>query len=295
MSDPLEFTGERFTPECVREIWYEHFHRYVFAGSLLSGKRVLDAACGEGYGAAYLSRIADSVTGVDLSRETIAHARRRYRRENLDFVVSDCCDLELEDDGFDCIVSFETLEHLENQTGMLEEFRRVLRPDGFLVISSPDKAVYSEQQQFNNEFHIKELYRDEFLGLIADHFPAQPLFGQKLLFHSVIWSMEPNGRVALRQMKAGEVETLNDPGHTAMYYIALCAADESCLPEMRAGLELFDDADESVYEHYQHEIRKNMSAGKILAQKERELADMKSLPQATAAPRSWWQRWFHGH
>jgi len=141
MSKPLEFTGERFTPECVREIWYEHIHRYAFAGELVRGKRVLDAACGEGYGAAQLARTAQSVMAVDISDETISHAQRRYRAENLEFRVADCCKLPFHDDEFECIVSFETLEHLEDQAGLLKEFRRVLAPDGFLLISSPDKAV----------------------------------------------------------------------------------------------------------------------------------------------------------
>ena len=60
MSDDaaLPFTGERFTPECVREIWYEHWHRYAFARRLGAGRRVLDAACGEGYGSALLAKVA---------------------------------------------------------------------------------------------------------------------------------------------------------------------------------------------------------------------------------------------
>ena len=133
MSKPLEFTGERFTPECVREIWYEHIHRYAFAGELVRGKRVLDAACGEGYGAAQLVCTAQSVKAVDISDEAISHAQRRYRAENLEFRVADCCKLPFPDDEFECIVSFETLEHLEDQAGLLKEFRRVLAPDGFLL------------------------------------------------------------------------------------------------------------------------------------------------------------------
>ena len=112
MADKLEFTGERFTPECVREIWYEHYHRYAFAGGLVRGRKVLDAACGEGYGSAMLARSAASVTGVDISEASIEHARRRYRAPHLEFRSADCLNLPFDDDSFDSIVSFETLEHL---------------------------------------------------------------------------------------------------------------------------------------------------------------------------------------
>ena len=77
MAKPLEFTGERFTPECVREIRHEHLHRYVFARALCGGARVLDAACGEGYGSALLAGAAKQVTGVDLDKATVAHAWNR--------------------------------------------------------------------------------------------------------------------------------------------------------------------------------------------------------------------------
>ena len=72
MTDSLPFTGERFTPECVREIWYEHWHRYAFARHLARSKRVLDAACGEGYGSAMLAPVAASVLGVDISHDAVA-------------------------------------------------------------------------------------------------------------------------------------------------------------------------------------------------------------------------------
>ena len=169
MTDKLEFTGERFTPECVREIRYEHFHRYAFARELVAGRRVLDAACGEGYGSVLLAASvvvlcvalneasAATVTGVDRSEDSITHACSRYQATNLDFQVADCLDLPYADDHFDCVVSFETLEHLADHDRLMREFRRVLQPDGFLLLSSPDKAVYSEQQQNRNEFHIREL------------------------------------------------------------------------------------------------------------------------------------------
>ena len=162
MTKPLEFTGERFTPECVREIWYEHFHRYVFACEQVDGLKVLDAACGEGYGSALLATRAASVTGVDVSPQAIEHAQSRYSGDSLEYRVADCLDLPFDDDTFDCVVSFETLEHLEDHDRLLSEFRRVLKNNGFLLISSPDKAIYTDRLKNENEFHLRELYRNEF-------------------------------------------------------------------------------------------------------------------------------------
>lgn len=273
-------------------------HRYVFAGDLVRGRNVLDAACGEGYGAAYLARTAHSVSAVDISEDAITHARSRYRADNLEYQVADCCRLPFGDDQFDCIVSFETLEHLGDQSGLLKEFRRVLQPGGFLLISSPDKAVYTDHYGNENEFHIRELYRDELDELLAEQFPVRKLWGQKLLFHSVIWSLNSESGFRVHQSNEEEVSVRTDPGHDAMYFIVICAAEESGLPSLDAGLWLFDDAQESVYEHYHHEIRKNMAAGKLLADRDRELERLKSrlAKQAgeSAVPIPWWRRLFGG-
>ena len=119
----LEFTGERFTPECVREIWYEHWHRYAFALPLAAGKRVLDAACGEGYGSALLATRAASVLGADISDTAIDHARARYGAAvNLRFELADATALDaLPTQSFDLIVSFETLAHVAEQGRLLED------------------------------------------------------------------------------------------------------------------------------------------------------------------------------
>lgn len=290
MSKSLEFTGERFTPECVREIWYEHFHRYVFARQLVSGLDVLDAACGEGYGSALLADSAKAVTGVDVSHAAIAHAQQRYIADNLEFQAADCLDLPFRDDQFDCIVSFETLEHLDDQEGLMKEFRRVLKPQGFLLISSPDKKIYTDRQKNQNEFHVRELYRDELERLLGAYFPASRLWGQKLLFQSAIWSLDEAAGVSFHQEKDGQLTASAAPCHDPVYFIAICAAAEEYLPPVGDGLSLFDDAGESVYEHYYHEIRKNMAAGALLADKERELAELKAAVQKSRAGSSWWSR-----
>ena len=284
MSEPLEFTGERFTPECVREIWYEHFHRYALVTRWCKNLRVLDAACGEGYGSALLAESAASVEAVDISQDTIAHARQRYGHlPGIRFHQSDCTRLPFADNEFDRVVSFETLEHLAEHDQLMAEFKRVLKSDGCLVLSSPDKAVYTDQHGNENEFHVRELYRHELETLIGRYFPASHLLGQKLVFHSAIWSLDSVDRVMVDQASNG---TLTSPGNVqrpAMYYIALCAADETHLPDVAGNLYLFDDQEESVYQHYQGEIRRNMAAGGIINELEKQIGELK---EAIAAIRS---------
>ena len=163
----LTFTGERFTPEHKGPIWYEHWHRYCAVAPLARGRRVLDAACGEGYGAALLATEAAEVVGVDVGADAIAHARPRYAVPNLFFVQASVAELPLAARSSTSIVSFETIEHLAAQREMLAEFRRVLADDGVLVISSPNRPVYNELGDVENEFHVRELDRDE-LKLLLD-------------------------------------------------------------------------------------------------------------------------------
>ena len=135
MSDPLEFTGERFTPECVREIRYEHLHRYALAADFVRGMSVLDAACGEGYGSGILARTAASVTGVDISQAAIGHARARYASSNLAFEVADCCALPFADGHFAGIVSAGVFTSGHVGVEGLDELVRICRPGGVIVLT----------------------------------------------------------------------------------------------------------------------------------------------------------------
>jgi len=288
----LEFTGERFTPECVREIWYEHFHRYALAAYWCTDQRTLDAACGEGYGSAMLADSAASVEAVDISEQAIEHARERYGHiDELGFHQADCTRLPFADDEFDRVVSFETLEHLAEQDGLMAEFKRVLKADGCLILSSPDKAVYSDKHGSNNEFHVKELYREELDALIGQYFPVSRLLGQKLMFYSAIWSLGNINRVTLDQVSAGHLTAPGRITQRPMYYIALCAATEADLPQTSGQLYLFDDWEESVYQHYQSEIGRNMAAGGIIAGLEKQVRELQaSAGSATSSRVPWWRR-----
>src|SRR5512132_1392768 len=114
ISTPLttipEFTGERFLPSCSGEIAYEHWHRYAFARRFVAGRRVLDAACGEGYGSALLAQTASAVVGLDIDAGVVAAAREAYaQRTNLRFDVASVTLLPLADRSIDVVVSFETI------------------------------------------------------------------------------------------------------------------------------------------------------------------------------------------
>ena len=255
MSAPLQFTGERFTPECNGAIWYEHWHRYCAVLPAAAGKRVLDAACGEGYGSMLLAGVAATVVGIDVDSAAIGHATARYAdRANLGFIQGSCAALPLPDACVDLIVSFETIEHLTGQDAMLSEFRRVLTPGGALIISSPNKAVYSEETGYANHFHVRELTRDELAAALARPFPRQAWYGQRALAHSLIWAeSEERGLPAqLIALTKRGVEALEIPA-PPVYFIVVCGSESAVLPGL-APLSLFDDGAQSLYRDYERAL-----------------------------------------
>ena len=118
----LEWTGERFIPGVKGDIEIEHLHRYHAAAELVTGLRVLDIACGEGYGSSILAQRAASVVGVDISPDAVAHARSSYAASNLHFEEGSCTKIPLPDASVDVLISFETLEHVDEQEATLREF-----------------------------------------------------------------------------------------------------------------------------------------------------------------------------
>ncbi len=253
MSNDLSFTGERFVPgdpAAIGEMWTEHWHRYHFVLAWVSGKRVLDVACGEGYGSALMARSAEAVTGVDIAPDAIAHARQCYGAlQNLRFTEASCTTLPFEDASFDCIVSFETLEHIPEQARFLAEIRRVLTPDGICVVSTPNKEEYSDKRGYANAFHVKELYRAEFEQLLTGQFAHRRWFAQRNAFVSMIEG-EDGTAIGESMVVAKVAPESKAPGLPALYYVVAAANNASALDALPTRLSIFCDAEEWVMNDY---------------------------------------------
>jgi SAM-dependent methyltransferase len=261
VSDSLAFTGERFIPGAPGEIWYEHWHRYHFAAPLVAGRRVLDVACGSGYGSALLAAGAASVTGVDLAPAAIAQARARYAAiGNLEFVAADCTTLPLASGSVDAVVSFETLEHIHGQEAFLDEVARVLAPDGLLVLSCPNKLEYSDKRDAANEFHVRELYRDELAAMLAPRFAHSAWYGQRMSFFSLIWPDAPAQHA--RMFEVGEDDAAAaTPGHSRpLYFIVLASRRAETVQRIAPTLSVLADRQEWVYGDYARTMRNERSA-----------------------------------
>jgi len=250
----LAFTGERYHPEVPREMAYEHWHRYAFAMALARGRRVLDAACGEGYGSALLARTAASVLGVDVSAEAIAHARARYVAAGLRFEQGDVRRLDgVPDASIDLVVSFETLEHLAEHEELLAAFTRVLVPEGLVVISRPDRRTYTDLSGEQNPHHVRELYREAFEALLARHFARFRLYGQRVVTQSVLWRLDGGSGATTTYTQDGE-DIFGGLRVLPMYHVAVCAKRGESLAGLPA-LSCFSDAEQSVFAHYQQVVR----------------------------------------
>ena len=271
----LQNSGERFLPSENRGVMrHEHLHRYALCQDLVRGRDVLDVASGEGYGSAMLAQTARSVVGVDVAAEAVEFARRHYYHANARFLVGDCSALPLADASVDVVVSFETIEHHDRHDAMMSEFRRVLRPDGIVVISSPNRLVYSDEPGYVNPYHVKELYFDEFVALLQRHFRYVGLHGQRIAAASFVYPLTgaTDGPVMPYVGTVEKIEQRLTSLKSPMYFIAACANDERRLIEFRS---LFIDAEDDLVRIFEDERRELVHQ---LQQLSRRLDEAEALP-----------------
>lgn len=232
------WTGERLETDVFTSNASEHLHRYAIAAGLVPGKRVLDIACGEGYGSNLLSGTAASVIGVDIDVDTVVAAQKKYRRANLVYKQGSAAAIPLETASVDVVVSFETIEHHDKHEEMMKEIKRVLVPGGVLLMSSPNRKNYSNG--YKNPFHVKELYKEEFVALLQKHFRHTQMLSQLYCEASWVFPDVPGANQELESFSGDYLTLLKRNFHEMALYNISLASDQS-LPTL--GASTFENRD----------------------------------------------------
>lgn len=177
MMDP----SERAIPGVsANYLMMEAMARYRFAKKNTSKvKRILDVACGTGYGTAIVSGKGKEVYGIDLNTEAISFARTSYQNDNTSFFVGDVYDIPFKDMYFDAIIAFEMIEHLEHLNVFLKEAQRVLKKNGTLIVSTPNRLITSPDGNLMSPYHTQEYDPDQLKRLLGKHFKDVTVLGQQ--------------------------------------------------------------------------------------------------------------------
>ena len=230
------WSGERLETFIENRDTIDHLHRYAVAADYAAGKVVLDIASGEGYGSHLMSNVAAKVIGVDIDPGAVEKASRKYKKPNLEYRQGSADAIPLQDASVDLVVSFETIEHHDRHDEMMAEIKRVLKPGGLTIISTPDKLYYTDKRNFSNKFHVKELYKDEFQGLVSKYFSNIQLLNQTYVNgNSILRRDDSQEKMALYK---GDYSGIGPYDADPLYLIAI-ASDAEFTPQT---LSVFDGA-----------------------------------------------------
>lgn len=194
-------------------IYNEHLIRYNLASGFVKGKDVLDVACGSGFGAKILAKAgARKIVAVDIDKETIKKAKKDNSLDNIIYKEGNTESLNEGDNSFDIISSFETIEHLKNPDKYLNELKRVVREEGIVFISTPNKEVFREK----NPFHFKEFEKQEFISFLKSYFKSVLILEQANGLASCIKGEKRRKESILAGSEFGK----------PLYFIAVCSNKE---------------------------------------------------------------------
>jgi 2-polyprenyl-3-methyl-5-hydroxy-6-metoxy-1,4-benzoquinol methylase len=179
---PLALTGERTLPDVPEEnYWFQrHLVVYEWIAARAHGRRIVDLACGEGYGSGVLGRTARSVVGVDANPDAYEHARAKYTSDTVSFERDM---IELWQGDVDCVVFLQTIEHVQDPDAVLERVRELIGPSGVAYVSTPNVLTLAPAgaERSGNPWHVREYRPEQYAALCARHFRSVDMLG---LFHA---------------------------------------------------------------------------------------------------------------
>lgn len=208
----------------------EHMARYMFASQFANNRNVIDCSCGNGYGSYYLATHgAANVLGIDIAQEAIDYSKEHFQHNNLKYVLGDATNLmEIEDGTVDVYVCYETIEHIAEPSLMLREIKRILKPDGILLISCPNDNIFEP----NNPYHCEVYTLEKFRSLISGFFGNSHLFTQNNMTGT---SILPFDIVENADADRDGIETLAYPvsarsSENADTWLLVCSDHEITIP-----------------------------------------------------------------
>lgn len=211
--------GERMIPASHKGqmVYGEHIVRYHSVAPHTAGKKVLDIASGSGYGSQILAQCASSVIGIDINEESVGYAQNNYSAPNLTYSVGSAMDIPLENSCVDMVVSFETIEHLPDYHKYLDEVKRVLRPNGVFIVSTPNDLEFSEQ----NVFHLHEFILEELEPLLRKQFANVEFYFQGTWLYSALLARLDFESEWSKLVKTDR--TFAQSANKAVYFTAVCS------------------------------------------------------------------------
>lgn len=235
----MKFTGERMIPKENKGsvVWAEHYARYIFSSQFVQNKIVLDIACGSGFGSFYTSnKGAKKVFGIDIAKEAIKYAERKFSSNNIEYKVGACEEIPLPNGSVDVVISFETIEHVKDYNKFLSEIKRVSRPNALVILSTPNSRVYPK----GNHFHLKEFDYKEIDSLLKSQFENVKFFYQHNWLSSAVLDEKSIRKEDFNESlsNSNTLKIISDNPKKSLYFIAL-ASNEKLPKTISFPIELY--------------------------------------------------------
>jgi ubiquinone/menaquinone biosynthesis C-methylase UbiE len=178
-NEEMDISERCILEKSPQDIIREHLERYNFASTYVRDRNVLDAASGTGFGSSKLiDDGAKNVIGIDCSLTALDYSKKHFGSSIIEYIRGDVTKMPFSSNIFDVVISFETIEHVQEYQEYLDECHRVLKPGGVFICSTPNKKLWSPGKQPPNKYHIREFFRDDFLYILAKKFTNLTLYGQ---------------------------------------------------------------------------------------------------------------------